>query len=71
MDHNDKGRDEEGGCVGKERFRSARIAWEAAGRRPGRNAYRCPFCGSWHVGSRLSKKGRRQDRAWGRREKRS
>lgn len=42
-------------CVGKKKFDSAVLANEIAGR-PGKerpaHMYRCPTCGSFHIGSR-------------------
>lgn len=43
----------ESSCIGKVAFDSAQIAWKAAGRKSGRIAYRCPFCGSFHVGTQV------------------
>lgn len=37
-------------CVGKVAFRSKYAAKKAARRRPGRCAYRCSYCGQYHVG---------------------
>lgn len=41
---------EAAGCEGKKEFTSATLAWRAACRQPGREAYRCNACGLWHVG---------------------
>lgn len=41
-------------CTGKvkfnkgEAYRTARRSWEEG--KPDKRVYRCPFCGSWHVG---------------------
>ena len=43
--------DESAGCEGKEKFTDLSIAQRAAGRRPGRNVYKCPICSHYHVGS--------------------
>ncbi len=40
-----------GTCIGKESFASPHHARQAAARRPGRCAYRCPYCHRYHVGS--------------------
>lgn len=41
------------GCVGKERFGSARLAHDIARKRPrgNRQPYRCDFCAGWHLGA--------------------
>lgn len=48
-------------CQGKQRFNSAHMAWKRV-KRGGRRrkdkyglvleAYHCPFCGGWHLGSK-------------------
>jgi hypothetical protein len=44
------------GCEGKARFDSAPLAQKVAKRRTERgkvgHAYRCEFCGGWHIGLR-------------------
>lgn len=42
---------EDDACTGKEAFGDPTTARKAAQRRVGRVAYRCQFCGHWHVGS--------------------
>lgn len=39
------------GCEGKAAFSSPALAHKAAGRRVGRQVYRCEFCGAFHVGT--------------------
>lgn len=38
-------------CAGKEAFDDPQIARKAARRKPGREHYRCSYCGRWHVGN--------------------
>lgn len=38
-------------CEGKQRFDRPDLAHKAAKRKNGRSAYRCNYCGGWHVGS--------------------
>lgn len=50
----------EAGCIGKERFASAHVAHHVAKRRRNRHgpptqAYRCSFCGGWHLGTPIRK----------------
>lgn len=37
-------------CEGKQALATPEMARAAAARRPGRKAYRCQWCGFWHVG---------------------
>ena len=39
-------------CEGKVAFHERQLAEKAAGRRPGRNAYKCEICRMYHVGTR-------------------
>lgn len=39
-------------CEGKKPFLCRPLAMKAAGRRKGRQAYRCRYCRFWHVGTR-------------------
>lgn len=52
-------------CAGKVPFDNKQMAREAAARRPGREAYRCPHCNMYHVGTvwRMSLKDRQRKRA--------
>lgn len=40
-------------CKGKQRLTSPQLAWRISRRKktPGRGAYRCAFCGGWHLGN--------------------
>lgn len=42
-------------CEGKVAFATWTLASKAAARRKGRMAYRCQFCGMFHVGNRAKK----------------
>lgn len=44
-------------CQGKKPFTDRDVAFRTA-RRKGRHAYRCKFCGNWHVGNGGHKKKR-------------
>ena len=49
-------------CVGKHAYPSAKKAWQVAKRyKGGLSAYRCRFCGQWHIGH--SRRYRREMRA--------
>jgi len=37
-------------CEGKERFATWSLAHHVAKRKRGCEAYRCRFCGHWHIG---------------------
>lgn len=51
-------RSKEATCDGKEAFKSAALAHNVAKRRKrsksagAREAFRCPFCNQWHIGSK-------------------
>lgn len=46
-------------CAGKEAFQTPQLAWRVLLRRPdrreGREAYRCRFCGRFHIGNPMPK----------------
>ncbi len=42
-------------CQGKVGFQSPTLARQAAGRRAGREFYRCAACGLYHVGNRMQR----------------
>lgn len=42
-------------CTGKVAMATSDLAWKAAKRVRGRVAYRCAYCGAWHVGSDKAK----------------
>lgn len=50
-------------CTGKERFGTPQLAHDIARRRQrehkSNEAYRCDYCGFWHIGQRLKKQDRR------------
>jgi hypothetical protein len=55
------------GCS-KENFGSFAAAAAQAGRKPGRGAYKCPFCHGYHIGSYDNGDYRNRLRVWKRKK---
>ncbi|WP_448191894.1 hypothetical protein [Azospirillum sp. sgz301742] len=56
------------GCVGKHPYPNPTLAWRVA-RKYGCAAYRCAFCGRWHVGGRADGDGPHWIKADGKRRR--
>ena len=53
-------------CFGKQQFANRRLANMVAARKPGRNNYKCQYCGYWHVGNKPKPRRKRRGMSCGR-----